>query len=267
MFLTCKFKIHNPSKAKREQLDFAIREYTDKFIKALEYCEENLTQIKEDGLVISEKTGIGKYESKKIASLVKIKSDHLSGNVNEALSVDIGRAMSSYLTLDDGEEQEAGFPVQRLAEEYPEALRDLCLNGNDLEEEKKLTAKVLKSRKAKLRPILFVRSRDFTLLSSGKGQYFILLPIFSAKGREKVDYLDLFDIAQVKPFKKSSKTTMLLPIELGPWQYHKFILPMAEGLIFPKEAKLSKVGDEYFVDVSFKFEDAPRYEPKTYLGS
>lgn len=267
MFLTCKFKIHNPSQVKRQQLDSVIEAYTHKFIDVLQYCQENLSHIEQSGKIVL-KSGEEKYDDKLIASLFKDKKHNcpvLAGNVNEALVADIGRVMASYLTLENGDKQEAGFPVQRLAEEYPEALRDLCLNGNDLEQEKQLVAKMQTSRKAKLRPVLFTRSRDFTLLSKDE-QYFVLLPVFAAKGREWVCYSNLFDIAKAKPFKKKSRTAILLPLELGSWQYHKFILPTVEGFIFPKEAKLSKVKDEYFVDVVFRFEDELRYEPETYLG-
>lgn len=264
MFLTCKFKVHNPSQAKRKQLDLVMEEYTNVFRETLAYCQNNIEAIREGGKLVLQ-SGKEKYNDKKIASLIKPKSPILSSNVNDAMSTDIGRVMASYLALADGDKQEAGFPVQRLAEEYSEALVDLCLNGCDLEQEKLLTAKMMTSRKVKFRPIPFIRSRDFSMLSKGE-QYFILLPIFAAKDREQVMYSDLFDIGQAKPFKKKAKTCILLPIKLGSWQYHKFILPMAEGFIFPKEAKLSKVENEYFVDVAFEFEDEPQYEPETYLG-
>ena len=41
MFLTCKFKVHNPSQAKRKQLDLVMEEYTNVFRETLAYCQNN----------------------------------------------------------------------------------------------------------------------------------------------------------------------------------------------------------------------------------
>ena len=49
VLLTAKFKIHNPSRRKREVMDTALEEYTHAYAYLLNWCRDNLATIEAEG--------------------------------------------------------------------------------------------------------------------------------------------------------------------------------------------------------------------------
>ena len=49
VFLTAKFKVHNPSKRKQDALDTALEQYTNAYQFLLDWCKENLSTLEEQG--------------------------------------------------------------------------------------------------------------------------------------------------------------------------------------------------------------------------
>ena len=68
VFLTAKFKVHNPSKRKQAALDTALEQYTHAYQYLLDWCRENLDTLEEKG------QSNGRYRGTLVREKLPIKS-------------------------------------------------------------------------------------------------------------------------------------------------------------------------------------------------
>lgn len=296
-YLTVPFKIHNPSSHKRATLDHALFEYTSLMEFLLDWSKENIDHIRANGLYrqIDEKTGevkSEKYTEKSITLTLpkpgELKAD-IASSLKEALVKNVSAMLASYLQLDNGEAQEAGFPVCRDPSPmaYDNAMQNLCdlFLQNSIATTKKeaeqaedeARAKMLRVTRGSFMPLYFSRSRDFRILEDRVNNRFFLMMKLLANDSPLAEKIainqgNLFDIRTGEAVKYNGKSEVLFPIEVGQkgdswgWQYQKFILPIIEENAFIKSARLFKQGGEYFFNTSVGFEKPKIYNPLAYLG-
>lgn len=286
-FISGVFKIHNPSRKRRQVLNHVFVEYTQAMSDLLDWSKDNLETIKDKGLyrLIDKETGeikVEKFTDKSIARVLprpsELKAD-MASCLKESLVKNVSAMLSSYLELDSGDKQEAGFPLCRdpSTQAWPNALSELCLVGNDLEAENEAIAKMMKLSRSNVMPVYFSRSRDFAILVDIDNDRFFLWTKLLANDStlaEKINITqgNLVDINTDKTFTYRGKTSIMFPLEIGirngdwHWQYEKFIKPVMDGHAFIKSGRLIKHEDDYFFHVSIGFDVPDVYEPETYLG-
>lgn len=301
MFITGIFKLHNPSKSRKKILDHVFTDYTHLLNHLLNWSRTNLDQIRTHGLyrIIDKKTGEikgEKYTEKSIMSLLpkpsELKNYDIAACLREAAISNTAAMLASYLMLDSGEQQQAGFPIGRdpSPEGYPNALDQFCtLYLQNLPETPKLEhqtaetearARLMRITRVQHMPVHIIRARDFALLwDEQKDRYFVWLKLLPNKSPASpqeptvINQDNLIDINTGKPLKYKGRSAFLFPIELGRrndnwhWQYQKFIKPTMEGQADIKTAKLVRSPDgEYFIHISFDVDIPAPYTPQAYLG-
>lgn len=302
-FLTCSFQLRQPSAWKQRALDYAFEEYTRSAATLLDIAQGKLEVIEEDGRVIRKDKKAGtdvvtdKFDAKSVGRVMPTSGQcpdfDLSGSMREAVVSDINAATASYMELmkiDDN----TGFPTafRHVEDERDAALESMRYEdsiqiGNmtwhqwerqviELESDRR--AALMRRPKSTVRPMTITRNRDFELLmDSNMSRFFVLLPILP-NNHELIESAVVGDgtlicVRNGEPFKKKTKQSLLIPIEIGErndqwhWQFTHFILPTLDGEASIKSAKLIKQADgRYKINVSFAFECQPEYKPETYLG-
>jgi len=286
-FLTCVFKLHNPSAWRRKVLDHVFEQYTLAKTDLLKWCKLNLGAIQGQGKYEYKRNGKdkSKYTSMSIASCLP-KTGGLNVDIasclKESLIQEVAAGMASYLEL-EGQEGETGFPTSRdpSPEGWPNALDDLQVVGGSPDDEERAKANLLRQAKSSVVPIPFVRSRDFAILYDvQQDRFFValkMLPSGHCLGRplgQQGNLLNLND--DMGPFAARSRIMILVPLEVGRrnggwhWQYENFLLPTIAGKASIQSAKLMRRENggahDYFLHVSFAFDCPDLYKPEAYLG-
>ena len=120
VFLTAKFKVHNPSKRKQDALDTALEQYTYAYQFLLDWCKENLSTLEEQG------QSNGRYRETLIRGLFPKRSEFpdikFHSSCFDSLLVDVSGAITGYLAL-KAEFPETNFPTCRNPQDtsYPNA--------------------------------------------------------------------------------------------------------------------------------------------------
>ena len=285
-FLTGSFKLHNPSQSKRQILDHVFDAYTIGLGSVLASTKEILSQIREQGKVIT-KNGdtLDKFSEISIMPFMP-KSGSLnfpiSSNLKESILKEVAANIASHLML-EGTDQDPGYPQARdpSPEGYPNALQNLADVGADLADENESKHQLLRRAKGSVMPVYISRSRDLRLLYDRKDDRFFLWLKLLPAGHDlcqqlNIDQGNLTDLNTGEVFKSKSKIALLFPLEVGVrneqwhWQYDRFLACAMNGVASIQSAKLIKketrLGFEYFINVSFGFDVPDRYTPQSYLG-
>ena len=124
VFLTAKFKVHNPSKRKQAALGAVLEQYTNDYQYLLDWCCENLDTLEENG------QSKGRYRETLIRGQLPKRSAlpkfQLHTSMYDSLLVDVAGAITSDLSL-KLENPETWFPTCQdpKPEGYPNALKRL----------------------------------------------------------------------------------------------------------------------------------------------
>lgn len=286
-FLTCAFRLREPTERKRVILDRAIQTYTDAVAQVLTWCEENLATIQADGRMMRKDKAtdtlvpMDKYNAMSVSKAVPSSgtwSFDLAGNLKEAAVMDACSMVASYLELCKLDDRESSFPTafEEVKDHRGEALECLRLLADDLGLENELRDQLHRRSKVPLRPITFLRKRDFSILVNESLDKFMLafrpLPDTSTAIDRITFDGKLFDIETGESVKGRSKA-ILLPLEIGKrngafaWQFRKFLAAAMQGKASIKAAKLIPLSDgRHTLNVSFAFDCAEPYKPVSYLG-
>jgi len=282
-FLTGIFKLHNPTRWRRETINRVMTEYTLAMQGLLEYAQSNLDRIRRDG-----QDKRGKYTGNSITALLPSpKSAQMASALKDALKANVAAMLASYLELDNGDKQNAGYPVSRdpRPNAYNDALdqftRCFLLNTPDTTKERAeaiendYRAKLMLQARGSVMPINFCRSRDFTMLADARLQkFYVWLKLTENGDNQQGDITggNLIDLATGEIFTKRKGSGVLFPLEIGQrggnwaWQYTHFLKAINQGAASIQSGKLVKENGDYFLHVSFAFDCPESYEPETYLG-
>lgn len=275
-FLTCVFKLHNPSRWRRQALDHTFERYTLAMTDLLAWCEHNLDTIRENGKYES----WDKYTANSVAGCLPKCGEldiEIASCLKESLIDSVASGLASYLELEDME-GETGFPTSRdpSPQAWPNALLDLAVVGNDKDAEDRAAWKVKRQVKSGVMPLPFIRARDFAIqYDVANDRWFVALKLLPARhelGRRSEVRNNKWMNLSAQTFPRRSDVAILFPLQVGRrnggwhWQYDKFLLPTIGGQTDIKSAKLLRKGGEYFLHVSFEFECPEPYEPEAYLG-
>lgn len=281
--LTGVFKLHNPSQKKRKTLDYCFEQYTLAIKDMLSVGKEYEDLLRDWGRVVKKSkndlTITDKYSADSIMSLLppnRSIKQNIGGSLKDSIKTDIARMLASYLSGEDT----TGYPAvfNPNFESLGDVLFNFSLVGPDLEDYNTSRDSLTKKLKNNYYPILFCRSSDIKMLYDIKNnRFFIYLASVKVADNDFdtnviIDQGNLIDINTGEIFKNRSKTALLCPIELGrkndewQWQYKRFIKPTLDGLSSIKEGHLVKKGNDYFVNLSFVFNDVETYPIKSYLG-
>ena len=266
-YLTCKFKLHNPSARKRTVLMHTFEQYTLAYGDLLSWAQENEELLRENG------TFRNKYDARTIAALLPKPTAELHSSMIGSLMGDVAMTLASYLEL------EGSFPVARtfLDYEIDNALDYFVQTGiEDFEDAKSF---LLRRAHVDYMPLSFSRAdgvtnnRNFSLVIDPERQrLFAVLWLLPAKHKlcQPLDAKDgnLVRIDTHEPLRSNSQTAILVPVEVGSngWQKYKFLDPAYEGNVKVKTAKLMLQDGDFYLVVSFEFPVAEKYKPETYLG-
>lgn len=274
-YLTCVFKVHNPSRRKQRVMDYAFDEYERAYWDLLEYAYAHLDGIKHNG------TYHDKYTSKSIASLLPRPNDvALHSSLKDSLIQDVSANLASYFELKKTDPR-VNFPTFSVRDipDYESSLEHLGACGPTTRDYNDSRNAHLRRAHDKVMPLYFGRpdgaskNRNFSLLwNTEKRQLLVGLWLLPRKHEmcrpinAKQGNLIRLDTGEI--FKSNSATSILVPLELGRngWQEEKFANPALEHLISVKSAFLSKRRNEYFLHVSFAFEVPKSYMPQAYVG-
>lgn len=271
MFLTCKFKLHNLSNRKRRILMHAFEQYTRAYDNLLEWSKNNLEVLRENGMFRNT------YNGKAIASLLPRIKTELHSSLVDSLKSDVAGNLASYFELGE----EAGFPIARtfLDAEIDQAALWFSGVGANLEDYNTARNYLLRRAHIDYMPLFFsrpdgaTRNRNFSLLvNTEKPQLLAALWLLPAKHalckplNAKQNNLIRIDTHAI--FTSNSTTAILVPLEVGRtgWQKYKFLDPASELQAQVKTATLLKSGNDFYLAVAFKFEDAESYTPQAYVG-
>ena len=285
-FITCVFKLRQPSSRKQAVLDHVFEQYTLALTDLLTYCQDNIDEIRDTGRVVDKKGQVtDKYSQNSVTSVLPKPGDlsvGISSVLKESLVRNTGAMVASYFELEKlGED--TGFPTSKdpSPQGWPNALAEFALVGGDLEDEKASKHRLLRRAKDSVMPVHYDRSRDFYLLADrNRDRFFVWLKALPGKhelGENVIaDQENLIDINTGEIFKRQSKAAVLLPLLVGRrnddwhWQYHNFLDPLMKGQASVKSAKLIRQENggkpEYFLHVSFSFACPDPYTPESYLG-
>lgn len=283
-YLTAKFKIHNPSNRKREIMDTALSEYTRAYKHLLDWCEQNIQTLEEEGKYRN------RYSETSIRKLLpRITQDDgfiIHSSMSDSLLVDVAGAITSYLSLKETDPA-TSFPICRdpSPEAYPNALEEFISVLDDENEYNQKRDILLKRSRGDVMPIYFggadgvPRSRYFSLICEPeKSKYYglvFLQPGRSGQRLETEGNLVRMGWPSTQPptgpmVKFTAKSSaLILPLEMGRWHKNQFIDPCLAGEANVRSAFLSRVGDEgereYYIHIAFEF-PTEAIQPETYLG-
>jgi len=305
-FLTCSFRLREPTAKKKAILDFSFQEYTQQVQKLLDYAYQRLDLIRLNGsnekgiytadtirdcfpsntdcqmpLASALKDGVFLDASSMIAGYLEAqKGNPLTGWPTAGIFVEDGRldALATLGSIELLGEAGAYRPLDEI-EATEKHVDWLC----SLSTEKELASAVRRKARAPVRPLTFTRGRDFDLLlTSDLSAAYIYLPLLPNKNDmvEPVDFgqknlLKLWSndpgLSPIQAGKK--RNGLLLPLELGKrggvfhWQFHKFLMAMLDGNATPKSAKIiQNANGRYYINVSIAFDVTAPYEPQGYMG-
>lgn len=275
-YLTCAFKLHNPSAHKRVVLDYAFTEYTNEYGRLLDWARENEAHLETNG------KRRDKYQGDGVRALMPKQSDiktPIHGSLKDALLGDVAGNLASYLALKEGGFKPS-FPVGRNttpnALQIAEADFAACLDTDDFAY---LQVALMRQTHGAYMPMEFSRAdgatqaRNFSLLTRpDRDGLFAVLYLLPAKHAlckpvgPLRDTLVRADTGEV--FKANPTVAILVPLELGSngWQFNKFIDAAHKGYASVKSAHLVKEENDYYLHVAFEFETQPAYEAQAYLG-
>lgn len=277
-YLTCVFKVHNPSSRKRTVIDYAFAEYERAYWNMLEYAQKNLDEIRQDGVYQSVRGD--KYTSKSISSLIPRPIVPLHGSVKDSLIQDVAANIASYLELEKTDKR-TNFPTFKVRDipDYESSLDYFGTCGSEVKDYDDGRNALLRRAHDKVMPLYFsrpdgaTRNRNFSLLWNTEKRQLLAGLWLLPRGHElcrpiNVKQGNLIRLDTGEIFKSNSATAVLVPLELGRngWQEEKFIKPSLDHLISVKSAFLSKRDGEYFLHVSFAFEVPKAYKPQSYIG-
>lgn len=226
----------------------------------------------------------GNYTAMSIMPYLKVPNTaDIPSALRDALVKDAASLLASHLMLKKSDKQVPGLPVilSNNLQSYEIALSNLCqqylenvigTESKDIEKnEQQAIWELLKISRDVSLPILFCRSRDFTILTDIKERrYFVYLKLTTCDDelnrQENITSDNLIDVTTGEVFKKKKGVGVLFPIEVGKWQENEFIKKCLSQEASPKVAKLLRDKGEYFLHVSFAFNCPDVYQPETYLG-
>lgn len=278
--ITGTFRLHNVSAWRRNLLDNALYDYSREMVNLLDWSEQNLDMLREKGNKWTIKaTGDvkeGSYKAMTLATLLP--RPDVIPSLRDALMQNVGKMLASFLELEKGDKQEAGFPISRdpSPEGYKNALRDFVelYLLNDLDTTKERAEQQENIARARLQtliksnrmPVEFCRYRDCRYLMDLKTKNLYVWLMVADSSNRQSQIKDLVDINTGEQFKMKSKVGILIPVEYNEWQYDKFIKGTIAGHCTPKVSKLIILDGEYYLHTSFAFDCAEPYEPESYLG-
>jgi putative transposase len=282
-FLTCIFKIHNPSAHKRAVMDHALHEYTVAYSALLEEAKRKDAIIQERGIFRDN------YNGKAIAAFLERPVGlQLHGSAVESLLQDVAGNLASYYALMAGDFNPT-YPVGRDTSPGADdaATQNFIECGADNDDYNQSKARYLKQMRDKYMPVFFCRSdgasqtktgaarnRNFSLLSDDNGRLFAVLYLLPARhglGKQLgATNGNLYRLDTGEAFTSNSSTAIIVPLQVGRngWQANKFLEPSRKENVEVKTAFLVKNDStgEYFLHVAFKFTSAPRYTPEAFVG-
>lgn len=285
-FITCSFRLHEPSRRKQEIIDHIFKQYTLGMTDLLNLCQGNLELLEDWGRLVSkDKQIMNKYTEASILSVLPGSGRFdlsIASCLKESLLSNVASMLASYFELRKTD-LPPGFPRARdpSPQGWPDALEYFGQVGPDLEDENESRHQLLNRAKGSVMPIHYTRSRDFRILADrNRERFFVWLQLLPTRHplAEKlvIDQENLVDINTGEVFKRKGGTALLIPLEVGRrnddwyWQYHNFLIPVIQGQARIKSAKLIRQennGDsEYFLNVSFAFDCPDLYTPESYLG-
>jgi IS605 OrfB family transposase len=287
-FLTCVFKLADPTNNKKTVLDYVFIEYTNAVKSMLVEAQTRINDIATNGVYeIKNKKGeiIGrKYTSKSIMNTLP-KSGQLSFPINSSLKEsvinNVSVILASYLALTDSDKQEAGYPEILSPKSDEKDWRTIWYDigtAITLKDENEAKANLTRVVKAKPLPIHYIRARDLTLLyNRKKNTFWVWLKLLPSKSQFNTKMVVIADDGFVNQmtgevFTYRGKSAIMFPLQIGQrnggwgWQYHKFLEPLQQGQATIKAAKLIQKQGEYFLHVSFAFEVPEPYLPASYIG-
>jgi hypothetical protein len=286
VFLTAKFKVHNPSKRKQAALDTALEQYTYAYQYLLDWCRENLDTLDEKG------QSNGRYRETLVRGQLPKRSSlpefQLHNSMYDALLIDVAGAITSYLSLKVAN-PDTGFPTCRdpNPEGYPNALDEFASSIGDLTEENEKRSRLLKLSKGSVMPVYFSRPdavprmRNFSLMWDAEKERFSavvyiapkdrLEPLVPAGNLQRMGWASRTGDPEAPRPKLTavSRSALILNLEMGRWHRGKFLDPSLAGEANVRSAFLSrdetKKGKDYYLHVTFEY--APEaIEPETYIG-
>jgi len=286
VFLTAKFKVHNPSKRKQAALDTALEQYTYAYQFLLDWCKANLSTLEEQG------QSNGRYRETLIRGLLPKRSEFpdikFHSSCFEALQIDVSGAITSYLALKT-EFPETNFPTCRNPQDasYPNALDEFSTFVGSLSEENERRNRMLKNARGSVMPVYFSRpdavpkARNFSLLRDPEKDRFYALvyiasdntlePLSSTGNLERMGWAAKSGDPEA-PRPKLTATTrsaLVLSLEMGKWHKERFLDPSMLGDANVRSAFLSrdesKKGKQYYFNVTFEY-DPEAIKPETYIG-
>ncbi len=280
-YLTCIFKIHNPSAHKKAVMDHALEEYTRAYGRVLDYAKDSLDNIERNG------TYHDRYTGKSIASMLPRPDCNIHSSAKDSLTQNVGANLASYFELVQVDER-TSFPFARdpSPDADVKALDHFVRVGSNEDDFKESVRRLMKQVKGSVTPLFFCRSdgatqkssgsarnRNFSLLTNAKRDKLLAVMWLLPGGHERCKPLNaqqgnLVKLDTGEVFTSDSSTAILVPLELGRsgWQYEKFIEPAMQGQARVKTAYLVRRDEEYFLHVAFEFPCEEEYKPKAYLG-
>jgi putative transposase len=274
MFLTCVFKLHNPSGHKRAVMDCALDEYTRAYQALLDWAAEH------DELLRRESVYNDKINTRAIAGLLPRLNVGLHSSAKHSLFADVAGNLASYYAL-SSEDSNTGFPVGRdpNPEVYANALDDFALVGSDVDDYNDTRNRLATLARGQYMPLFIEgadgakRNRYFSLLTNADANKLLVALWLLPKGHALERPINategnLYRLDTGEVFTSNSAGAILVPLEVGRngWQGDKFLNPALEGNARVKTAFLVKRDDEYFLHVAFEIPCQPVYEPAAYLG-
>lgn len=128
-FLTCSFKLHNPTVKKRAVLDYVFDIYTRALGDVLVYSQDAIDEMREYGKVVT-KDGkvLDKYTEVSLTPFLPRCSElnyPIASNLKESLLSNVASGLASFLAL-EGTDQNPGYPQSRdpSPDGYPNALEN-----------------------------------------------------------------------------------------------------------------------------------------------
>ena len=279
-YLTCIFKIHNPSAHKRAVMDHALEQYTLGYNQLLQYAKDNLELIKAEGQYKDS------YTCMSISGLLPRPDCQVHSSAKDSLQRHVAANIASYLEL-LAEDDNTGYPLGRdpSPQGYPNALEHFALVGSSLEDFEGAVRRLEKRAKGAVMPIYFsrsdgaaqtksgsVRNRSYSLLITPQKDK-LLAVLWLLPGCHELcqplgaDQGNLVKVGTGEIFTSNSSTAILVPLELGRNGWQKgFIDRALNGQIGVKTAYLRREAGEYFLHIAFECPCPDEYEPQAFLG-
>lgn len=269
MYLTCKFKLHNPSMRKRAVLNYALEQYTLAYQELLDIADREL--IRAQGMYREH------YTAKSIIPLLPRVDAPIHCSLKDSLLQDVASNLASYFELAAADPRTSYPEARDPAPHADDAALDWFVQvGASADDYNIARARLLRQARGCYMPLTFCRcdvKRNFALLRNADKRQLLavlyLLPHGHVLGQDigaTVGNLVRLDTGEV--FASRSRLAILVPLEIGAngWHELKFLEPAANRQTRVKTAKLTLEDDEYFLHVAFEFQTPEPYTPKAYLG-